>query len=61
MDLVQIRGKKRRLEQDILQSIKAFEEETTVLIEKVNVFQAVGTTDAPEKRTCDVEVSIIIF
>jgi hypothetical protein len=61
MELTEIRKRKQQLEADILRSIQAFEDETTVLIERVNILQAVDPQEISVERTCDVEVLALVF
>ena len=61
MDIIEIRDKKRKLEQDILILIRRFEDETTILVDKIKTYQATNPQDFPCNKTIYIDISTIVF
>ena len=61
MDLTEIRQKKKKLEATILQEISAFERETTLVLDQIQLHHALPTQASVQQQTIDVEASVIVF
>lgn len=60
MNLIGIREKKVQLERDILQKIEVFEEETTLLLNEIVLYQTIKKHNQCRK-TVEIEIIVDIF
>lgn len=61
MNIDELRERKKRLEHDMLELIRHFEEETTILVKKVKTCHATNPQEFPQSKTIHVDVSTIVF